>query len=225
MEKAGEINLAAKLFEDWIGVSSFILKDKPVPQVKVSQEEGSEDELSRLREVVSGCEACRLCSTRTNVVFGEGNSVRPLIAFIGEGPGADEDRTGRPFVGKAGELLNSAIIKGLKLKREDVYICNIVKCRPPENRAPLPDEIAACEGYLYKQLELIKPQIIVTLGSPAQKTLTKVDQGISKLRGKWLDWRGIKVMPTFHPAYILRNPVSKKEFWEDLKKVMEELGI
>ncbi len=171
------------------------------------------------------CEKCRLCETRKNVVFGVGNTARPLIAFVGEGPGADEDAQGEPFVGKAGKLLTAAIEKGLEMRREDVYICNVVKCRPPENRTPLPDEVEACSPYLYKQLELLNPKVIVTLGAPAQMALSGINIGITKLRGQWQEWRGIKLMPTFHPAYILRNQAAKRPFWDDLQEVMKELGL
>lgn len=187
--------------------------------------EAAESELRALRLQAEGCTRCRLCEGRNKVVFGVGNTRHPLIAFVGEGPGADEDRIGEPFVGKAGQLLTAAITKGLGLQREQVYICNVVKCRPPENRAPLPDETAACTPYLYRQLELIAPSVIITLGQPAQRALSGVDMGITKLRGKWQQWRGIPLMPTFHPAYILRNPPAKKEFWEDLQEVMKRLGL
>ena len=181
--------------------------------------------ISDLKSTCLSCEECRLCETRQNVVFGSGLTTNPRIAFVGEAPGADEDKTGEPFVGKAGELLTAAIIKGLKLTREDVYICNVVKCRPPENRTPQPDEIKKCLPYLEKQLELIKPKTIVCLGGTAQKALVGSEEGITKLRGKWLEWRGVPVMPTVHPVYVLRNPVAKKDFWEDLKKVMDKLGM
>ena len=183
------------------------------------------DELATLRKDAERCTKCRLCEGRNKVVFGVGKTERPVIAFIGEGPGADEDRLGEPFVGRAGQLLTGAITKGMGLRREDVYICNVVKCRPPENRAPLPDEVAACTPYLYRQLELIQPRVIVTLGQPAQLATSGVDLGITKLRGQWQSWRGFKLMPTFHPAYILRNPPAKRFFWDDLQSVMAELGL
>jgi uracil-DNA glycosylase family 4 len=132
---------------------------------------------------------------------------------------------GEPFVGKAGELLTAAITKGLKLAREEVYICNVVKCRPPDNRNPLPDEIAQCRGYLEAQLRMIRPNVIVTLGGPAMQVLTGEEGGITKLRGRWKSWNEIPLMPTFHPAYILRNPSAKREFWDDLQLVMQQLGI
>lgn len=184
----------------------------------------SEKELDLLRAEAEVCKKCRLCEGRTKVVFGVGNT-KPRLVFVGEGPGRDEDLQGEPFVGKAGQLLTAAIEKGMKIKRSDVYICNVVKCRPPENRTPLPDEVAACSDYLNKQLELLNPEVIVALGGPAQSALCGVEGGITRLRGKWLKWREIPVMPTFHPAYILRNPPAKKEFWEDLKLVMEVLGL
>jgi DNA polymerase len=184
----------------------------------------AEADLGSLRRLAEGCTKCRLCEGRNKVVFGVG-AEQPDLVFVGEGPGADEDRTGEPFVGKAGELLTAAITKGMGLRREDIYICNVVKCRPPANRAPLPDETQACTPYLYRQLELLSPRVIVTLGQPAQMALSGVNAGISKVRGNWQEWRGIRLMPTFHPAYILRNPSAKRLFWEDLQAVMEELGL
>lgn len=177
-----------------------------------------------LEQKALACSKCRLCEQRTKVVFGVGNKKARLV-FVGEGPGADEDASGEPFVGRAGQLLTAAITKGMGLTRDDVYICNVVKCRPPGNRAPLPDETEACTPYLYRQLDLIKPEVIVTLGQPAQMALSGVEMGITKLRGNWQSWKGIKLMPTFHPAYLLRNPPVKKFFWEDLQAVMKELGL
>ncbi|MCC6953797.1 MAG: uracil-DNA glycosylase [Deltaproteobacteria bacterium] len=178
-----------------------------------------------LREMALGCRRCRLCEGRNMVVFGDGKIVRPLIVFVGEGPGAEEDKRGLPFVGRAGELFTGAITKGMGLRREDVYICNVVKCRPPENRTPLPDEAAACTPYLYRQLELLRPRVIITLGQPAQLAICGIDKGITKVRGQWHEFHGIKVMPTLHPAYLLRNPAAKKDFWSDLQMVMDELGL
>jgi uracil-DNA glycosylase len=191
----------------------------------VDSSEFSELDLPELRELALDCRRCRLCEGRNNVVFGSGKTDNPLICFIGEGPGAEEDKRGEPFVGRAGQLLTDSIEKGLKLSRSDVYICNVVKCRPPENRTPLPDEMQACVPYLYRQLELINPKVIITLGQPAQLATTGIDLGITKLRGQWQTWRGFPLMPTLHPAYLLRNPPAKKDFWEDLKSVMEFLGI
>lgn len=193
------------------------------------EEEADKDSLSdweSLESQVRDCSKCILCNTRTRTVFGVGQRNNPCIAFVGEGPGADEDRQGEPFVGKAGQLLTRAINNGLGLRREDVYICNVVKCRPPENRAPLPDEMACCLPYLESQLLLLKPKVIVLLGSTAVKGVLGPDtSGITSLRGRWQMWKGYKVMPTFHPAYILRNPSAKRPFWEDLQSVMKEIGL
>ncbi len=182
-------------------------------------------DIRRLRTMAEVCTKCRLCEGRNKVVFGAGQTQSPQIVFVGEGPGADEDRQGEPFVGRAGALLTAAITKGMGLRREEVYIANVVKCRPPGNRAPLPDEIAACTPYLFRQLEILAPKVIVTLGQPAQLAFCGVNIGITKLRGQWQEWRGIKLLPTFHPAYILRTPSAKRFFWEDLKAVMDVLGM
>ena len=175
---------------------------------------------------VRGCTRCRLCETRTNTVFGEGDP-DARIFFIGEGPGENEDLSSRPFVGKAGQFLDK-MIAGMGLRREQVYIANIVKCRPPNNRVPMPDEVATCTPYLERQLEIIRPDVIVTLGLPSLKYMMndpKLTMGRS--RGTWREWRGIKLMPTFHPAYILRNPTyeTKAAVWSDLKQVLVELKL
>jgi uracil-DNA glycosylase family 4 len=169
------------------------------------------------------CNACRLAGTRTNVVFGVGNPAADLM-FVGEAPGRDEDLQGEPFVGRAGQLLTD-IIKAMKLTRDDVYIANVVKCRPPENRNPEPDELDQCRPFLHRQVELIQPRVIVTLGRFGLQSLTETQYSISAVRGQWLDYRGIRLMPTYHPAYLLRNPAAKKDVWADMKKVMAELGI
>jgi DNA polymerase len=176
--------------------------------------------LEDLRAAIGDCRRCKLCAGRTHIVFGVGNPSAKLM-FIGEGPGRDEDLQGEPFVGRAGQLLTDIITKGMGLKREDVYIANVVKCRPPENRNPEPDEVAACEPFLKKQIELIRPEIIVGLGKFAVQTLLQSKMPITKLRGQWHSYHGIKLMPTFHPAYLLRNPGDKKLVWEDIKKVIE----
>ncbi|HEY1685216.1 MAG TPA: uracil-DNA glycosylase [Tepidisphaeraceae bacterium] len=175
--------------------------------------------------IVRVCQKCRLCSTRTNTVFGEGD-VNAKIFFIGEGPGENEDLQGRPFVGRAGELLNK-MITAMGLKREEVYIANVVKCRPPGNRAPAPDEVEACTPFLEKQLETIRPKVIVTLGLPAMQYMLQTKVSMGKIRGQWHEWRGIKLMPTYHPAYVLRSytPEVRKTVWGDLQKVMEEIGL
>ncbi|OGP48328.1 MAG: DNA polymerase [Deltaproteobacteria bacterium GWD2_55_8] len=178
--------------------------------------------LEELRAAIGDCRRCKLWPGRTHVVFGVGNAKAKLM-FIGEGPGRDEDLQGEPFVGRAGQLLTDIITKGMGLKREDVYIANVVKCRPPENRNPEPDEVESCEPFLKKQIELVQPQIIVALGKFAVQSLLKSKVAITRLRGTWHDYHGIKLMPTFHPAYLLRNPGDKKLVWEDIKKVLKEL--
>ena len=178
--------------------------------------------LEELRAEIGDCRRCKLCSGRTNLVFGVGNP-RAKLMFVGEGPGRDEDLQGEPFVGRAGQLLTDIITKGIGFRREDVYIANVVKCRPPDNRNPEPEEVAACEPFLKKQIDLIGPEIIVALGKFAVQTLLQSKIPITKLRGKWHSYHGIKLMPTFHPAYLLRNPADKKLVWEDIKKVIQEM--
>lgn len=175
-----------------------------------------------LREVALKCTKCPLCKSRTQVVFGTGNPKAELM-FIGEAPGADEDAQGLPFVGRAGQLLTK-IIEAMGFKREDVYIANILKCRPPGNRPPKPEEIEQCEPYLLSQIDHIKPKMIVALGSFAAQTLLKTDKKISGLRGIFHDYHGVRLMPTFHPAYLLRNPNDKKLVWDDMKQVMAALN-
>jgi len=174
---------------------------------------------------VKPCQKCRLCSTRTKTVFGEGNPDTKIF-FIGEGPGETEDLTGRPFVGRAGELLGK-MIAGMGLSRERVFIANIVKCRPPNNRVPAPDEVGTCTPYLVRQLEIIRPQVIVTLGLPAAKYMLNSKATMGSLRGNWQSWRGIKLMPTFHPAYLLRSytEANRSMVWSDLKAVMSAVGL
>ena len=178
--------------------------------------------LESLRQEVSLCKRCSLHKTRRNVVFGSGSPDAELM-FIGEAPGEDEDARGLPFVGRAGQLLTK-IIEAMGLKREDVYIANILKCRPPSNRMPLPSEIAECEDNVKRQVEFIKPKVICTLGKFASQTLLRTQTTISALRGHFHEYNGTKVMPTFHPAYLLRNPNDKKLVWQDMKKVMKELS-
>ncbi len=181
--------------------------------------------LAELDAKVKVCTACRLCQQRTQTVFGEGDPDAKIL-FIGEGPGENEDLQGRPFVGRAGELLNK-MIAGMGLKREQVFIANIVKCRPPGNREPAPDEVATCTPYLEKQIEIIRPRVIVTLGRPAIQHMLQQKISISKMRGQWQSWRGIRLMPTFHPAYLLRNYTkeARAAVWSDLQQVMAELGM
>ncbi|HWX76327.1 MAG TPA: uracil-DNA glycosylase [Candidatus Acidoferrales bacterium] len=179
--------------------------------------------LEELRAAIGDCRRCKLWSGRTHLVFGVGNP-RAKLMFVGEGPGRDEDLQGEPFVGRAGQLLTDIITKGMGLKREDVYICNVVKCRPPENRNPEPDEVASCEPFLKKQVDLVKPEIIVGLGKFAVQTLLQSKVPITRIRGTWHSYHGIKLMPTLHPAYLLRNPADKKLVWEDIKQVMKEMN-
>lgn len=185
---------------------------------------GAARSLEALRGVIGDCRRCRLHGARTNVVFGVGDP-KARIVFVGEGPGQDEDLRGEPFVGRAGQLLTDIIEKGMKLRRDDVYICNVVKCRPPQNRNPEPDEVATCSPFLFRQIELVEPEVLVTLGKFAAQTLLATKTPITQLRGRWQDFRGIPVMPTFHPAYLLRNPAEKKTVWQDIQLVMSRLGL
>jgi DNA polymerase len=182
-----------------------------------------DDTLLKIREDLGECTRCKLHKGRNKIVFGDGNPKAQLV-FVGEGPGADEDMQGLPFVGRAGKLLTQ-MIEAMGLQRQDVYICNVVKCRPPENRAPEPDEVAACSPFLMRQIDSIHPKVIVCLGATAAKTILNTTRGISQFRGEWLEWRGHKLMATYHPAYLLRNPPAKADVWKDLQKVMAELGL
>ena len=182
------------------------------------------ERLAALALEVSGCRRCGLCRGRTQTVFGEG-SATPRLVVVGEAPGAEEDRTGRPFVGAAGQLL-TRMLAAIGLAREDVFIANVLKCRPPENRSPRPDEVAACRPYLKEQLTLLGPPLVLVLGNHAAKALLATERGISSLRGRFTTTpEGWRVMPTFHPAYLLRNPDAKREVWEDLKKVAADVGL
>jgi uracil-DNA glycosylase family 4 len=180
--------------------------------------------LDEVRADLGDCQRCKLAPGRRHLVFGVGNPHARLV-FVGEGPGADEDAKGEPFVGRAGQLLTEIITKGMHLRREDVYICNVIKCRPPGNRNPEPDEVAACEPFLVRQLQAIAPEVIVALGKFAAQTLLRSKTPITQLRGRWFDYQGIMLMPTFHPAYLLRNPGDKRLVWEDIQKVMRILGL
>jgi uracil-DNA glycosylase len=195
------------------------------PRASARAAESSEatESLGRLRHEAMSCERCALSPTRTTVVFGTGNPQAELM-FIGEAPGRDEDLAGEPFVGRAGKLLTD-IIEAMTLDRDEVYIANVIKCRPPGNRNPEPEEIESCRPYLRRQIELVSPRVIVTLGKFAYQSLLDTTAPISQSRGRWQRYDGVKVMPTYHPAYLLRNPSAKREVWEDMKKVMHELGI
>jgi len=184
------------------------------------------DTLAKISEDIGDCRRCRLCEGRSKIVFGSGNEKARLV-FVGEGPGADEDAQGLPFVGRAGQLLtqmieNTAAKEGIPIRRADVYICNVVKCRPPENRAPQPDEMEICGQFLARQLMVLRPRAICALGSTAAKALLATKDGVTRMRGRWHKWRDIPVMVTYHPSYLLRayNQEAKREAWEDLKTVL-----
>jgi uracil-DNA glycosylase len=181
------------------------------------------DSLEKIREFIGDCQRCKLCKGRNKIVFGDGNP-RAELVFIGEGPGHDEDVQGLPFVGRAGKLLTQ-MIEAMGLGRQDVYIANVVKCRPPENRLPEKDEISTCAPFLVRQLDVIRPKAIVCLGNCASQTLIGTNKSISHFRGQWFDYRGARLIATYHPAYLLRNPAAKSEVWNDLKKVMSFLGL
>ncbi len=184
------------------------------------------DTLLKIREDIGDCTRCRLHEGRNKIVFGSGNE-RASLVFVGEGPGADEDEQGVPFVGRAGQLLtqmieNTAAKEGIRITRDNVYICNVVKCRPPENRTPEPDEMETCGAFLFRQLMTIQPKAICALGGTAAKAVLGTKEGVTRLRGKWHKWRDIPVMVTYHPSYLLRpyNQNAKREAWEDLKRVL-----
>ena len=193
------------------GISEYLFSSKP-----------KDARLSLIKNEALRCQKCPLGKMRTNTVFGAGN-INAKLMFVGEAPGHEEDIQGLPFVGEAGMLLTK-IIEAMGIKREDVYICNILKCRPPQNRNPLPEEISMCIDYLYSQIDMVKPKIICALGKFASQALLGTEVPIGKLRGSWHEYRGIKFMPTYHPAYLLRNPGDKKLVWEDMKKIMEALN-
>lgn len=196
--------------EQAFGVESVrVLRRDPVARKRAA--------LERLQQQAESCRLCELGERRNKLVFGAGDP-NAGIMFIGEAPGQQEDMQGIPFVGRAGQLL-TRIIHAIGLKRDEVHIGNVLKCRPPGNRNPAPDETAACLPHLFRQIEIIRPRIIVTLGNPATKALLQTTQGITRMRGKFADWHGIEVMPTFHPSYLLRNPAARKEVWEDMQKV------
>ncbi len=196
----------------------------PIAGASLFEERIEGDTLERIRDDIGpNCTRCKLHKGRTKIVFGVGNPKAELV-FVGEGPGRDEDAQGEPFVGRAGKLLTQ-MIEAMGLRRQDVYICNVVKCRPPENRLPEKDEIATCSPYLFRQLGVIQPKVICCLGSCSAQTMLQTTEGISRFRGQWFDFRGSKLIATYHPAYLLRNPAAKGEVWKDLQKVMAVLGL
>lgn len=181
-----------------------------------------EEDLAAVAKEVATCKKCPLGELRNNTVPGEGNPGAKLV-FVGEAPGADEDRTGRPFVGRAGQLLTKIIVNAMDMQREDVFICNVLKCRPPENRTPNPEEVMQCEPYLLRQLDIIKPKVICALGATAAQTLLKTKAPIKDLRGVWHNYHGIPFRVTYHPAYLLRNPPDKRKAWDDVKEILRVL--
>jgi DNA polymerase len=192
--------------------------ESPLTLFEAPAAENSGASLALVREDLGDCTRCRLSEKRTQIVFGVGDPAARLM-FVGEGPGADEDRQGEPFVGRAGQLL-TRIIESMGLQRAEVYIANVVKCRPPENRTPQTDEITTCSPFMFQQILAIRPRVLVCLGTPATQTVLGTRSTITRLRGRFHDVAGIRIMPTFHPAYLLRNPAAKKDVWEDMKKVM-----
>ncbi len=194
----------------------------PADPLDASASISADQALKNLRAELGDCQRCKLHSGRNKIVFGQGNP-RAELVFVGEGPGAEEDRQGVPFVGKAGELL-TRMIEAMGFTRDEVYICNIVKCRPPRNRDPEPDEVTACEPFLKAQLAILQPRVIVAMGKYAAQTLLDDKTPISRLRGQWSSYAGVDLMPTFHPAYLLRNASAKRPVWQDLQEVVRHLG-
>jgi DNA polymerase len=193
------------------------------PEPASGEDPHTAGDLAEMARRLADCRRCRLCQARSRVVFGVGNA-RAKVVFIGEGPGAEEDRLGEPFVGSAGQLLN-AMLRAINLRREDVYIANVIKCRPPKNRDPEPGEAATCLPFLRRQLELIEPEVIVVLGRIAARYLLGFQGAINTYRGRWTTWEGRDVLPTFHPAYLLRNPGAKATSWVDFKLLRRRLRI
>lgn len=193
--------------------------------IKRTKSPAKSDSLELLQQEIAGCQRCQeLACTRTQTVFGIGSS-RPRLCFFGEAPGADEDRTGEPFVGRAGQLLTDIIEKGMQLRRSDVYILNVLKCRPPGNRVPTDEEMENCREYFERQFALLKPEFICCLGATATRALFGSFPTLGAMRHKWFDYRGAKVMVTYHPSYLLRNPAAKKDTWEDIQMLMREMGL
>jgi len=209
-----------EFFRD-LGVEDLYL-DTPVPAASSSVSTGSMADLGALAKLLEGCPRCKLSKSRTNIVFGQGNPKADLM-FVGEAPGRDEDEQGLAFVGRAGQLLTK-IVEAMGMKREDVWINNVLKCRPPNNRNPEPDEVASCMPFLEEQIRLISPKVIVTLGTFAAQAVLQTDEPIGRMRGRWRTARGVRVMPTFHPAFLLRSPERKKDVWEDMKLVRDYLA-
>ena len=228
MTNGRELNIAVEEVKNYLrflaetGCTGFDCKKKSLEAIESWGKDRTfiPETLEQIRADIGDCRRCKLSNSRKNIVFGAGSPSARLV-FVGEGPGFEEDKTGEPFVGAAGKLLTK-IIQAIKLTREQVYICNIIKCRPPGNRNPEPDEIKACFPFLDRQIAVIKPDFICALGIFATQTLLETTEPISKLRGRFHDYKGIKLLPTYHPAYLLRNPDKKRDVWEDMKKLMNE---
>jgi uracil-DNA glycosylase family 4 len=224
-EKVQEVVADLKAYLEYLkgmGIEALPIAEKKTEKAIPSETPNLAPSLEEIRKELGDCKRCKLHRGRRTIVFGEGNKNAKLM-FVGEGPGYDEDVQGRPFVGKAGQLLTK-IIQSIHLEREEVYIANIIKCRPPQNRNPEPDEIASCSPFLMKQIQAIRPDIICALGTFAAQTLLRTDAKITSLRGRTFDLQGIKVLPTYHPAFLLRNPDKKREVWEDMKQIAERLA-
>jgi uracil-DNA glycosylase len=219
VEEAGGSELTLAPREDVVSAKVATVAAAAEPRVAADKPTA----LKLIREDIGECTRCRLHKGRTNLVFGVG-SVNAELMFVGEGPGADEDAQGEPFVGRAGQLLNN-MISAMGLKREDVYIANVVKCRPPGNRTPEKDECDTCSPFLLRQIDVIRPKVIVALGAVAAKNLLAMNDSMANLRGRWYDFRDSKLLVTYHPAYLLRDPRQKKEAWKDLQMVMKYLGL
>ena len=230
MANGRELNIAVEEVKNYLrflaetGCTGFDCKKKSLETIESWGRDRAfiPETLEQIRADIGDCRRCKLSNSRKNIVFGAG-SPKARLVFVGEGPGFEEDKTGKPFVGAAGKLLTK-IIQAIKLTREQVYICNIIKCRPPGNRNPDPDEIQACFPFLERQIAVIKPDFICALGIVATQTLLETKKPISKLRGRFHDYNGIKLLPTYHPAYLLRNPDKKRDVWDDMKKLMNEMG-
>jgi DNA polymerase len=208
--------------KDLKGIGGEMAEAVP-PECPPEGESSVPEILEDIRDDMGDCRRCSLGDTRTSLVFGVGNPDARLV-FVGEAPGRDEDLQGEPFVGEAGQLLTK-IIEAMGFSRKDVYICNVIKCRPPGNRNPSPEEVESCHPFMLRQIRAISPEVVVALGTFAAQTLLRTREPISRLRGRFHDYHGIQLMPTFHPAYLLRNPAMKREVWDDMKEVMRKLGM
>jgi uracil-DNA glycosylase family 4 len=216
----GPVREQLEFFRD-LGVQEIFAETPQAPGVPALVP-GSAPDLAALSRFLEGCPRCKLSSGRTRIVFGQGNP-RAELMFVGEAPGREEDEQGLAFVGRAGQLLTK-IIEAIGRTRDDVYIANVIKCRPPGNRNPEPDEVAACRPFLEEQIRLIGPRVIVTLGTFAAQAILETDESIGRMRGRWRTARGVRIMPTFHPAFLLRSPERKKDVWEDMKLVRDFLA-